>query len=284
MGLPGAALSMTDPSPAETNLVAVLQAERARGFEGLTGSRVEAILPLRQAALDAALTQVRAWPPAVEALSVEIRDGNRLNVTATVRVLGFRTPLRLQLRLAPSMEDGIVRLDIDDGSLMASAVTLLGPLLGNLPEGVRLEGRQLTVDVRRLAALGGFDDIASMVSKATFESRRGVLSIYVLATAPALGPPALPVPRVSSGRALPFDAGQLRAWLSGACVDADVRMDERLANHLLTALHADAQTPSGDEGRDIVMRALQPPVVRFEAGALRLTTAARIDQEDSNER
>src|SRR5688500_3787717 len=91
-------------------LLAVLDAERSRGFEGMVGSRIETTLPLRQAALDAALAQVSAWPAPLEHLVVEIGDTNTLHVTATIRVFGFRTPIRVRLRLSPSAEHGIVRL------------------------------------------------------------------------------------------------------------------------------------------------------------------------------
>ena len=271
---------MTNPSQSASHLLGVLRAERTRGFDGLAGSRIEATLPLRQAALDAALSQVRGWPAAVDGLAVEIGDANRLLVIANVKVLGFRTPVRLHLRLVPSMQDGMVRLVIDDGSLMASAVALLGPLLGNLPEGLVLQGRQLTVDVRRIAAQQGLDDLAGMVSRATFDSSHGVLWITIHAEAPAPEPSEPQVTRSSSaGNPLPFGVAELRAWLQGARVGVDVRMDERLANDLLAALHADAQMASGDERRDIVTRAVQQPVVRFEPGVLRLAAEAALDPD-----
>ena len=274
---------MSNPSPSATPLLALLEAERKRGFDGLAGSSLDVTVPLRQAALDAAIAQVRGWPAALEALAVEIGDANRLVVTATVRVFGFRTPVRLHLHLGPSMEDGLVHLVIDDGSLMASVVALLGPMLGSLPQGVRLQGRQFVVDVRRLAAQHGVGDLAGMVSTATFESTRGVLWITAHAAAPASEPMAARVARRSSPQSpLPCDVVTLRDWLQGARVDVDMRMDERLANDLLAALHADAQAPSGHEGRDVVARALQPPVVRFESGVLRLITTAALDVDGSS--
>lgn len=262
-------------------MLEVLEAERGRGFNGLAGSRIAATVPLRQAWLDAALARVRAWPSALESLAVEIGEANRLHLTAVVRVLGFRTPVRLQLRLAPTMEDGIVRLVIDDGSMMASAVALLGPLLGQMPEGIVLRGRDLQIDVRRLAAQQGVGDLASMVSTVTFDSSRGVLWVAIHAAAPA-SEPADPRgrARATQGTALPFDLAEVRAWLQGARVDVDVQMDERLANDLLAALHAEARTPTGDALRDTVAHALQRPVVRFGEGVLRLSATAALDPPD----
>jgi hypothetical protein len=267
---------MDVPRQEATHVLAVLEAERELGFDGLAGSWIDARLPLRQAALDAALAQVARWPSAVEGVAVEIGEGNWLTVTATVRVFGFRTPVRLPVRLAPSMDDGLVRLVISDGSLVGSAIALLGPLLGKLPDGLTLEGRQIVVDVRRLGASAGLGDLASMLSTATFESTPGVLWILVKVVAPASAPPM----RQSSAN-VPFhiDLASVRVWLQGSRVDVDLRMNERLANDLLTALHADLQLPSGDDRRDIMTSALHPPVVRFESGAVRLSATASLDDE-----
>jgi hypothetical protein len=269
------ATEMTNPSQRPAHVFGVLAAERARA-----GSQVQVTVPLRQAALDAALAQV-VWPAPVEALAVEIGDANRLHVTAAVRVLGFRTEVRLQLRIAPTMEDGIVRIAIDDGSLLASAVALLGPLLGRLPAGVTLQGRQISIDVPRLAAQQGVEDLAGMVSTATFDTSPGVLWMSVHAAAPAPRPAATQQ-RVHEQHltTLPaIDPAQLLAWLRGASVDVDVHMDERLANELLAALHAAAQVPSGDPVRDAFIRAVQKPLVRFEAGTVRVSANAALDDD-----
>lgn len=272
---------MTTPSASATHLLDILQAERERGFDGLAGSTVEATLPLRQAALDALLSQVRDWPAALDTLTVDIGDANRFLVTAVVRVLGFRTPVRLQVQLAPSMTDGLVHLVIDDGSLMASAVALLGPLLGHLPEGIVLQGRRFTVDVQRLAARQGVADLAGMVSSATFASSRGVLWVTVHVAAPALPPLQSPrVPRPSMHPSVPFDVASLRTWLQGSQLEVDLHIDTRLANDLVAALHADAQVPSGDALRDTVLKALRPPVVHFDAGGLRVSATAALDHDD----
>lgn len=276
---------MTRPSPPATHVFDVLVAERLRGFTGLAGTQVTATLPVHQAALDTVLGRA-AWPAPLEALGVEIGDANRLHVSAAVRVLGFRTQVRLQLRLAPSMEDGIVRASLDDGSLMASAVALLGPLLGRLPDGVALRGRQITVDVRRLAAQQGFEDVAGMVSAATFDSSPGVLWVTVRAAAPAPQPiESTPSVANSAPARKPFavDPAQLHAWLQGATVDVDVHLAEHLANALLAAVHADAQVPSGDALRDTLIRAVQQPRVRFEAGVLRVSARAALGDDGASD-
>jgi hypothetical protein len=272
-------------SPPSLHVRAVLDAERAAGFQGLDGSTVKATLPVRQAVVDAAIGSIRDWPSGLAGVTVEIGDANRLFVTVRARVFGFSTPIRLQLRLAPSMQDGIVHLFIDDGSLMASPVALLGPLLGSLPDGVTLQGRQITIDVPRVAVQQGVDDLACMLSGATFESSRGVVWVTLHAAAPVPAPiPSRETAHSPSRRPGAVDVATLRTWLEGSQVDVDLRLDERLANDLVTALHADAQVRTGDDLRDTVTHALRPPSVRFESGAVRLQASVALDPDDVSNR
>lgn len=263
----------------------LLEAERARHFAGLAGSRVDATVPLRQAVIDAALSAVRRWPPPLDGLAVRIAAANVIHVEAVVGVLGFAKTMRLRLRLAPAIEHGIVSLLLDDGSLLASALAWIAPLLGKLPGGVTLEGRRIVVDLQRLADQQGFGDLARMVSSATLTSDDGVLWISARLEVPATGGPAsgrLPsgATAPASSRPSPFSAEDVLEWLRGAHLDADVRVDERLANELIAAAHAEAQaraTAATDAAAAAVARAVTRPVVHFEQGALRLTARAALE-------
>jgi hypothetical protein len=285
-----------------THVMEMVEAERARGFEGLAGSRVEGLVPVRQALVDAVLAQVPRWPAPVEALAVRIGDANRIHVSAAIRVLGFRTRVRLALRLAPALENGRIRLFLDDRSFMSSAVSWLGPLLGQLPGGVILHGNQITVDVQQFASRLGVADVAALLSAASFHSDEGVLWINARGDVPegragerpaAESSPREAVPRASEGaaeaaaraasatRELPFTLDQLAAWLTGARVDVDVRLSERLANELVGAAHADAHTrAAAASGAPAVLgQSLRRPVLRFEQGTVRLTAGADLQPQ-----
>lgn len=267
----------------------ILESERTHRFQGLLGSSLDIVLPVRQAALDAALAQVPEWPTPLEGLTVRIAADNLIHVGARVRIIGFSTTVRLQLRLDPTIDRGIMRLSIDDGSLAGRAASLIGPLLKQLPRGVTLDGKRVVVDTREFAAQQGVEDLASMLSSATLRSDEGVLWVEArvevhegIATASARAE------RPGSGaRRLPFSVPDLLGWLRGTRVDADIRFVERLVNEVLVTAFADivsrASSASGsladpapqagaDEVIGIVTRALTPPRVTFEDGAMRVTT------------
>lgn len=261
-----------------TPLLGVLEAERARQFDGFAGSRVDVVLPLRQAAVDAALAAVPRWPAPLEGVSVTVAPDNLLHVGIALRVLGFTTRLRLRLRLHPTMEAGVVRLQIDDDSLVARGLTMLGPVLGQLPDGVTLEGRHLAVQVYRLATQQGAGDLVRLCTDASFTSDEGTLWVRATVRAPAEAAPRGEPRDASTTRpATPLPLQTLLDWLAGATADADIRVTDRLANDLLTAALASV-APGSDGGgttpADVAVSALQAPVVHFEQGAVRFTTRA----------
>jgi hypothetical protein len=280
----------------------MVEAERALGFEGLAGSRVEALVPVRQALVDAVLAQVPRWPAPVEGLAVRIGEGNRIHVSAAIRVLGFKTRVRLPLRLAPALENGSVRLFLDDRSFLSSAISWLGPLLGRLPGGVTFDGNQVVVDVQQFASRLGVQDVAALLSAASFHSDEGVLWINARADVregrTGERSPTGSSPREAAHRApgdvgeaadraaaatreLPFTLDELAAWLTGARVDADVRVSERLANELVAAAHADAQArAAAASGAPAVLgHSVQRPVLRFEQGTVRLSVGADLQPQ-----
>jgi len=262
----------------------MLDAERARGFEGLAGSAAEVTIPIRQALIDAALLQVTRWPAPLEALGLGIGSGNILEVAAAIKVFGFGKHVRLRLRIAPAVEDGILRLFLDDRSLASNAIAFLGPLLGQLPGGVTLEGRQIVLDITRLAADQGFDDLVHMLSSASFEAEEGILWITARVDVTSrAGAAASPQRPATTPAPLPFQVDDLIAWLRGMRIEADVRADERLANDLLAAAHADAHTAATTGPRTAaaaVAASLRRPTVQFEQGAIRLTIGADVQPAD----
>jgi hypothetical protein len=69
--------------------------------------------------------------------------------------------------------------------------------------------------------------------------------------------------------------------LTGARVDVDVRVSERLANELVGAAHADAHTrAAAASGAPAVLgQSLRRPVLRFEQGTVRLTAGADLQPQ-----
>lgn len=281
-----------------THVLQVLEAERSRRFPGLGGSRADTVLPVRQALIDEVLARVPRWPAPLDGLHVRIAQGNRLHVGAVIRVLGFRTRVGLTLRLAPAMENGRVRLFVDDRSFVASALSWLGPLMGRLPEGISLQGSQIVADIVALARRQGFDDLAALVSSASFQSEEGVLWVNARVEVPeSAGTGEERQPHRSSETGLPggtpgataraapgvppFSIDELVASLAGARVDADLRLDERLVNDLVAAAHEHAQHTAGPGAPDVattLARAVRRPTLRFEPGLVRIRAAADLDQ------
>lgn len=267
-----------------THLMDALESERARHFAGLAGSWLDVTLPVRQAMVDAALAQVRDWPGPLEALGVGIGSDNTLHITAAIKVFGFRKQMHLRVRIAPAMDDGVVHLFLDDRSLGSSAVAWLGPLFGKLPEGVTLHGRQISVHVHQLTAQQGLAALARLLTTASFRSEDGILWIDARAEVPESTGLADVPPRLPAGHAQHplFTVDELLEWLRGTRADADVRIDERLANALLSAAHADAhdRARAGSAPTDpaaVAAGALQRADVRFEQGAMRLTLSGNLD-------
>jgi hypothetical protein len=193
-----------------------------------------------------------------------------------------------------------VRLFLDDRSFVSSAVSWLGPLLGRLPGGVTRR-QSIVVDVQQFASRLGVQDVAALLSAASFHSDEGVLWINARADVPEGGPASGPdreqparggaPPRrqdvgeaadraAAATRELPFTLDELAAWLTGARVDADVRVSERLANELAAA-HADAQArAAAASGAPAVLgHSVQRPVLRFEQGTVRLSVGADLQPQ-----
>lgn len=256
-------------------LVAALAAERRRGYEGLAGSNVQVVLPLRQAVVNQ-ITSTARWPRPIETLAVRIAAANVLAVAAQVRVFGFVTPLGVRVRVSPAIEDGILRLEIDDASFVGRAVSWLGPLLARMPVGVRLRGARIEVDMRQVAADHGLADIASMVIPESCTTSDGVVWFTVRVQPPttvpfANGPSRPPSPP-------PIDPDQLVAWLEGARVHGEIRIDERLANELVAVAHAGLRDATLDNPVQaaLVGAFTESPSVRFEAGALVVSVAGEV--------
>lgn len=251
----------------QARLVAALDAERRRGFDGLAGSEVDVVVPLRQAAIDEILAAAR-WPAPLETLTVRVAPGNVLLVTADVRIFGFVTSWPLRVRVAPSLEGGILQLALDDASLAARAVAWLGPLLARLPAGVRFQGARIEVDARRLAEDQGAADLLSMVTFGSCSTEEGVVWVSARVAPPATAPPG-------NARALPssapaFSPNQLVRWLAGGHLQGVIRIDERLANEVLGAAHAGVREAAVDDPMQaaLIDAITDAPSVRFEAGAL----------------
>ncbi len=275
----------------QARLHAAFAEERRRGFEGLAGSHVHATVPVRQVLVDTALAESR-WPAPLETVGVRILADNVLAVSAEVRVFGFTTPLRLRVHVSPSTPDGIVDAALDEGSLVARALSWLAPVFATLPRGVRIDGTRMRLDSKLLLSDLGLADVASMVTVTSVTTEDGVAWVSFEGAAPATAAPGHV--RSSGDRPPALSAEALVGWLAGAHIDGEVRVSERLANMLVAEAHMaakDARATAANDGttgvsvRDAAIDAVaQPPVIRFEAGALVVSGAARLGAERTSPR
>jgi len=266
------------------SLATLWRRERAAGLRRLSGTRISGVVPIRDRLIEW-LIATRRLPAALEDLRVRLHAGNHLTVVAGVRVFGFRKRLELTLRLAPAIETSPPRrlhLFFVDRSLLASAMSLAGPFL---PDWVRRHDGGLALDLDRLAAAGGVEDLLPHATAVAFEGHEGVLwvnfEIDVASQDGAARKASLPQSgpaRAESGRGLPV--ADLAPLMAGARLAIRVRAEESLVNEALegAATSRDgAGRTAGDALPDwrSMVELSSPPRVVFEPGAVVLDVTLR---------
>jgi hypothetical protein len=268
----------------------ILQQERARGLASLTGSRLSASIPVREAFLNS--TVARLLPPqsTVEAVHVGILPANRLDVTAAARVFGFRKTVRLGLHVQPLIDattGWTGNVAFAERSLVSWLIGMAGPLAGALPPGVTLSDNGIAVELPPLLSKFGAGDLMPHLSRITFETETGILwisaaiEIVEAAAATAAPSPGAPGPR-APGEVRTVE--ELQAAFTGAMADLHLRIAAPLANALLAGALDDAAAASPPAGsKPNLLATVRPWIERqllsFEEGAMVLDVVGRVRGE-----
>ena len=270
-----------------SNIVQILQQERARGLSSLTGSRLSASIPVREAFLNATVARLIARQSTVEALHVGILPANRLDVTATARVLGFRKSVSVGLYAQPLIDattGWTGTFAFAERSLVSWLIGMAGPLAGALPPGVTLSDNGIAVELPPLLSKFAAGDLIPHLSRITFETEPGILWV---SAALEIVEAAATTAAASTGAARPLAAGEvptleeLQAAFTGAMADLHLRIAAPLANALLAGALDDAAAALPPEApRPNLLARVRPWVERqrlsFEEGAMVLDVVGRV--------
>jgi hypothetical protein len=276
----------------KANVVSIAGRERASGFRGLAGSRLEAAVPVTQRLVEVLVGQVAARRN-LHGLTVALRDDQEIEITIVKSVLGFETRLAVDLRIRGPVDlatDPRLYLLVARPSFTWSAISRLVVAAGLAPAGVEIARDGVAIDLRVLASRAGVADLLSLVRTIAFEGEAGVLRVHVAADvpegggipadAPAPRPPD-PAPNSPRGGVSPVAVATLLTEIRGARVRGRLAISQDLANEAIglaletarqgpraDAVQADGPvaTPRTPVDAATVARWVQGTTVRFEIG------------------
>lgn len=253
----------------------ILDDERAQGCPGLAGSRVVVHAGVRDAAIDEWIASV-PLPSAIESVQVAFGERGAMTVRGAVRVFGFRKRVAVPLRLASSADLSrgvVIHLAFDGASLVASAASWFGPLLGALPRGVSVDERGVTIDLQPTLAGRGLGDVSRYLRALDLETTAGRLVVRATLEAPAseAGGVAVagtsPAPEIDSIERTRGGRPGLAALVEEAGAEIRLRVSDALATAALQGVMEDTPTARAPRTPWPVAWS-RPPRVRFETGAM----------------
>ena len=274
-------------------VLSIMERERAAGFSALSGTHVEATVPITQRVLDLLVARI-AGQRNLSGLKITLRANREIGVAVVKPVFGFETRLAIDLRIRGPVDlasDSRMYLVVARPSLTWSAISRLVLAAGLAPASVEIGTDGVAIDLRMLASRAGVLDLVSLVRSIDFESEDGVLRVHVVADVPEGG---VRTDRTSGlpggGPAGEADGPTLPepdAWLTelrGARIRGRIAISEELANQAIgLALDiaraprgaADPASPAGPSaagraGVDAAVLAgwVQRACVRFENGRI----------------
>ena len=161
----------------------ILERLRSSRMADLAGARASATIPVPERVLNEIVAA--SLPPSapVQDVSVQVRAGNRLRVSARLTRAAFLPPISLTLEIErqPELPDGPLVLRV--GS-MPGLVALAGAafsVTSMLPPGLRLEDHRLFVDVRTVLERNGLGEALVYLERMAITTEEGRLIVDVSA-------------------------------------------------------------------------------------------------------
>jgi hypothetical protein len=264
----------------------IFDVERSHGLRRLTGSRVSGTVAIRQALIDRV---VGGWrrPALVEDTEVRLLAGDRVYVSAHIKVFGFRQHVEATLKLPTAVEFNerpTVRLPFIERSALARAATFAAPVLGRLPPGISLTDSAVTIDLAEILSRAGAADWLPHMKALAIETDDGVAWLNVAVEIAASGEVPRSTPRSGPTLASHGDSertiGEVIRLLAGTRLAIALRAHESLVTETIHAALADVaqrtDRPHSTSAADIV-RFFAPPRIRFEPETMVLETELRIE-------
>ena len=250
--------------------LSIVEAERARGFRNLAGSRLEATFAVTQHLVDLAVARASARRN-LHGLKVTLRGDGGIGVEIVKSVLGFDARLALVFRVAGPVDvasDPRLYLLVDP-SLTWTTVSRLATAAGLTPEGVSIGIDGLAVDLRALAARAGVDDLLPLARRIELEGQEGAVVVRVAVDVPDGGvarrtahdaDPSVPQTVKAGARTSAHPAADTRGYeaartagmllreLKGARVQGQVMLADELANLALSEALRSARNDTAQQG------------------------------------
>ena len=250
--------------------LSIVEAERARGFRNLAGSRLEVTFAVTQYLVDLAVARASTRRN-LHGLKVRLRRDGGIGVEIVKPVLGFDARLALVFRVAGPVDvasDPRLYLLVDP-SLTWTTVSRLATAAGLAPEGVSIGLDGLAVDLRALAARAGVDDLLSLARRIELEGQEGALVVRVAVDVPDGGvarrtakeaDPSVPQAVKAGERTSPHLTGDNRGHeaartaemllreLKGARVQGQIVLADELANRAVSDALQSARHDTARQG------------------------------------
>lgn len=265
--------------------------ERQAGFPDLVGSRLSARIPLRERVLNAIVGRFVARQSTVETVELVLLPANRLHVTATMRVLGFRKSVRLPLHIQPMIdattgwEGGVA---FAERSLMSTLLSTAAPFVRALPPGITVTDSGVVVQLPQLLDRFGAGDLMPHLKGVMFETEAGTLWISATIEVREHAGPAPPAQSVTATQGHGGQPGltldEIQASFHGATADVHVRVAAPLVNALVAAGLDDAAAAIPEEAPRPntfarVRSWIEHHLVSFEEGAMVVDAAGTVPED-----
>lgn len=171
----------------DARLQAVLAAQLASRFAGLSGSDAQATLRMADRLLNESIAASLPPDGPLRSAVVHSLEGNRFDAIVTLTRPAFLPPLHVHLAIERGFilpQEPVLVLRITGGA--GGLLKLAAPMLGSakLPPGLRLDGDRLFVDVRAALAARGHAKMLDFVRDLQFTTEDSTLVVRIAAAVP----------------------------------------------------------------------------------------------------
>jgi hypothetical protein len=164
-------------------LTELVEEVRSHGFAELAGSRAAADLTIPESLVNRAATAMLADAGGrVRGIEIRVEPGSRFHVKLQLAKsflppIGLETTIERQPELPQSPEIVLKWRSVLPG--FASIAGTFASFLNVLPEGIRLDGDRIFLDLRPMLARAGFADLLPLLSKLQISTRAGFVDVRV---------------------------------------------------------------------------------------------------------